>query len=568
MALIDRRIGLLFGGFVLLLVIALARASYLGLFRAGALQHAAAVEQVARQPIPAARGTITDRNGVVLALSESADEVIADPYLIDKGDPLETARRLAPLLDLPASTVLARITKAGTGWWPVAYDVPAARGTQILDLHIDGISENPVEQRVYPRSTLAAQVLGWVGSSGNGLAGIEYQYNSVLQGMDGVRRVVSDERGQPISVTQLKPARPGKTIALTIDAPLQAEVQQVLAGVGAEYDPKAATAIVMNPDNGEILALANWPFVNANDISAAPEAATADMAVGFSYEPGSTFKAITVAGALQDGLVTPTTAIGVPSELNVDGYQITDAESHPDETLSVANILKVSSNIGADEIAQRMGPRSFDYWVHRFGFGRLTGVDLPGEQQGEVLHWWEYSPVSMFNLPFGQGESVTPIQMATAYSAIANGGVLRAPRIVKSVGGIATKAAAGTRIISSRTAYELRNMLRGVLGDGGTASGAWIHGYDLAGKTGTAQVVIDGHYSNSLFDSSFIGMVPASHPKLVVAVVVDRTTQYGGTIGGSAFQKIVGWAVPYFGINPCPGRCPASALDPDAEVTP
>jgi cell division protein FtsI (penicillin-binding protein 3) len=568
MTLIDRRIGVLFGAFVLLLVIALTRASYLGLFRAGALQHAAAIEQVTRQPIPAARGTITDRNGVVLALSESADEVIADPYLIDQGNPLASARRLAPLLGLPVSTVLARITKAGTGWSPVAYDVPAARGSQILDMHINGISENPVEQRVYPQSTLAAQALGWVGSAGTGLGGIEYAYNSVLQGTSGVRRVVSDERGQTISVTQLKPMHPGKSIALTIDAPLQQQVQQVLAGVGAEYAPKAATAIVMNPNNGEILALANWPAVDANDISAAPQAATEDMAVGFSYEPGSTFKAITVGGALQDRVVTPSTAIVVPPELNVDGYRISDAESHSDETLSVANILKVSSNIGADEIAARLGAKKFDYWVHRFGFGRLTGVDLPGEQLGQVLHSWQYSPVSMFNLPFGQGELVTPIQMAAAYSAIADGGMLRAPRIVESVGGVPTRTPAGTRIISPSTAYELRNMLRGVVGDGGTASGAWIHGYDLAGKTGTAQVVINGKYSNTLFDSSFIGMVPASRPKLVVAVVVDRTTQYGGTIGGAAFRKIVGWAVPYFGINPCPGRCPASALNPNAAVTP
>ena len=173
----------------------------------------------------------------------------------------------------------------------------------------------------------------------------------------------------------------------------------------------------------------------------------------------------------------------------------------------------------------------------------------------------------MGNLPMGQGESVTPIQMATAYSAIADGGVLRSPSIVQSIGGVTVAPRAGTRIISPTTAYELRNMLRGVLGEGGTASGAAIKGYDLAGKTGTAQVVINGKYSNNLFDSSFIGMVPASHPKLVVAVVVDRTSQYGGSIAAPAFQKIVGWAVPYFGINPCPSPCPASAENPAPVAT-
>jgi cell division protein FtsI (penicillin-binding protein 3) len=560
MAIIDRRIGLLFGGFVLLLVVALGRATYLGMFRSGALRQAAVLQQVSRQTIPAARGTITDRNGVVLALSESADEVIADPLLIRRGNPTRTAERLAPMLHLPVATVLARLTKAGTGYSPVASQVPAASGTEIMSLHINGISEQPTEKRVYPRDDLAGQVLGWVGAGGTGLGGLEYMYNHRLQGTNGVRRVVSDALGQPISETQLKPTLPGKTIALTIDAPLQQEVEQVLAGVGAAYRPKAATAIVMNPNNGQILALANWPRMNPNHVGSLTD--TEDMAVGFSFEPGSTFKAVTVGGALQDGLVTPSTPIGVPSQLSVDGYTITDAELHPNETLSVAQILKVSSNIGADEIAQRLGPRRFDSWVHRFGFGKLTGVDLPGEQEGVVKHWWQYSPVSMFNLPFGQGESVTPIQMATAYSAGANGGILRSPRVVESIGGVPLKPPAGTRILSPTTAYELRNMLRGVLGEGGTASGAAIKGYDLAGKTGTAQVVINGQYSNTLFDSSFIGMVPASHPKLVVEVVVDQTSQYGGSIAAPAFQKIVGWAVPYFGINPCPSPCPASAENP------
>jgi cell division protein FtsI/penicillin-binding protein 2 len=564
MAIIDRRIGLLFGGFVLLLVAALGRAAYLGLFRADALQQAAVQQQVSRQTIPAARGTITDRHGVVLALSESADEVIADPYLVRKGNPTRTAERLAPMLHLPVATVLARLTKAGTGYSPVATQVPAATGTQIMNMRINGMSEQPTEKRVYPRDELAGQVLGWVGAGGSGLGGLEYMYNRQLQGTNGVRRVVSDAVGQPISETQVKPTLSGRTIALTIDAPLQQEVEQVLAGVGAAYHPKAATAIVMDPDNGQILALANWPRMNPNHVALAD---SSDMAVGFSYEPGSTFKAITVSGALQDGVVRPSTSIPVPSQLNVDGYTITDAELHPNETLSVAQILKISSNIGADEIAQRLGPQRFDSWVHRFGFGKLTGVDLPGEQEGVVKHWWQYSPVSMFNLPFGQGESVTPIQMAAAYSAIANGGILRSPSIVRSVGGVAKRPAKETRIISPTAAYQLRNMLRGVLGEGGTASGAAIKGYDLAGKTGTAQVVINGKYSNTLFDSSFIGMVPASHPKLVVAVVADQTTQFGGSIAAPAFQKIVGWSVPYFGINPCPGPCPASAENPVTAAT-
>ena len=208
------------------------------------------------------------------------------------------------------------------------------------------------------------------------------------------------------------------------------------------------------------------------------------------------------------------------------------------------------SNIGADEIGMKVGPQRFDYWVHRFGFGSPTGVDLPGEAQGIVLHWQQYSGSSMGNLPMGQGESVTPIQMATAYSAIANGGILRPPTIVKAIGHKPVREPAGHRIISAGAAAELRGMLRGVLADGGTASGAAIPGWDLAGKTGTANEVINGKYSSTDYAASFIGFVPAGHPRLLVAVTVDRPQGaiFGGAVAAPAFQKIVGWAVPYFGI--------------------
>jgi cell division protein FtsI/penicillin-binding protein 2 len=564
MTVIDRRIGLLFGGFVLLLAAAVLRAGYLGLFQGDSLQQAAAMQQVTVLRIPAARGSITDRNGVVLALSESADEVIADPYLIKH--PQQVAQRIAPLLGKPELSVLAGLTKPHSGFVPLAYDVPAARATQIIEMHIDGISAQPVQQRVYPRRWTAAQVLGWVGSADNGLAGIEYEYNHALNGRGGVRRIVNDAVGQPISVDDERPMVPGRSVALTISAPLQDEVEHVLAGVGSTYSAKSATAIVMNPQNGQILALANWPQINANDISASSPSAQTDQAVNLSYEPGSTFKAITVAGALNDGLVTPSTMIPVPAQLQVADRVIHDAEPHGNEVLSVAKVLAVSSNIGADEIGAKLGAARFAWWVNRFGFGHRTGVDLPGEQQGIILPLSRYSGSSMGNLPFGQGESVTPMQMATAYSAIANGGILRPPRIVESIGGRPLKEPAGRRVISATTAAELREMLRGVLGEGGTASGAAIPGYDLAGKTGTANIAVGGKYSDSEYVASFIGMVPASAPKLVVAVVVDQPqgSIFGGSVAAPAFQKIVGWAVPYFGINPCPKPCPPSATDPSA----
>ena len=559
---IDRRLGFLFAAFLALLLLAAGRAAYLGLFRSAALSAAANEQQVQRVTIPAVRGTITDRNGVALALSESADEVIADPLLI--ADPHRAAAQLAPLLGLDARRVFAALTKSRTQYSPIADNVPTAAGSRIIKLGINGISLKPVERRIYPRDTAAAQVLGWVGAGGAGSGGLEYEFNHKLAGVGGLRRVVTDPYGQALEVDNVRRMQTGKTLRLTISAPLQAEVEQVLAGVGAQYRPVGATAIVANPQNGQILALGNWPAMNSNDVGATPFAATENQAVGMSYEPGSTFKAITVAGALQDGLVTPATTFDVPPDLAPYGHVITDAEAHGYETLSVADILKVSSNIGADLIAQRMGQNNFGSWVNRFGFGRPTGVDLPGEQRGIVPPVSQYSGLSIYNLPFGQGLEVTPMQMVQAYSAIADGGILHRPEIVESVGGKAVRRPAGRRIISSQVAGELRDMLRGVFGDGGTASGAQIPGYDLAGKTGTANIAINGHYSNTEFVASFIGMVPASNPKLVVAVVVNRPQNaiYGGTVAAPAFQKIVSWAVPYLGINPCPAPCPGSAQNP------
>jgi cell division protein FtsI/penicillin-binding protein 2 len=545
---LDRRIGLLFLVFIAFLSIALLRATYLGSFKASSLRRAAATQQVQTVTIPAARGAITDRNGVELAVSEAADDIVADPYLIK--NPQAVAQQLAPLLGKPLPTVLQLLTKPHTGFVYLAHLLPGQQANAIDRLNIAGLTLIPGTKREYPRIWAASQVLGSVGWGNRGLSGLEYKYNNLLRGQDGVRKIVSDAIGQPISVDDVRNTRPGKTVQLTVDAALQDQVEQVLAGVGAQYSPKGATAIVMDPNSGQILALANWPRINANDPSSAPSYANEDRAVAFNYEPGSTFKAFTVAGALQDGVVTPSSQFNIPSVLQVADRQIHDAESHGDETLTVAQILKVSSNIGADEIGMKLGPQRFDHWVHQFGFGAPTGIDLPGEQQGIVLHWQHYSGSSMGNLPMGQGESVTPIQMATAYSAIANGGILHTPRIVKSIGGKPVPEPRGRRILLPGMAAQERNMLRGVLADGGTASGAAIPGWDLAGKTGTANEVINGQYSSTAYAASFIGFVPASHPRLLVAVMVDRPQGaiFGGAVAAPAFQKIVGWAVPYFGI--------------------
>jgi cell division protein FtsI (penicillin-binding protein 3) len=550
-SLTDRRIGFLFLIFVAALALGFLRAGWLGAVRAPALKRAAATQQVQTITLPAPRGTITDRGGNVLALSENASDVSATPYIVR--DPLRAAGQLAPLLGLREQDTLRKLNEK-TGFVYLARRVPAARANAIRRLGLDGIALTPSSLRTYPRGWLASQVLGAASEQRGGGTGLEYGEDRVLRGQDGVRRIVNDALGQPISIKDETTTVPGRDIQLTLDAGLQEKVESVLEGVGRTYRPRGATAIVMNPQTSEVLALANWPRVDANNPGGAPAYAQQNRAVGFTFEPGSTFKAFTVAGALQDGTATPDKTYYLPIELHVADRILHDSHARGEETASVAQILAESSNIGAVRIALDMGARRFSQWVDAFGFGRRTGVALPGEEIGIVPTYADYSGSSIANLPIGQGQAVTPLQMMEAYSAIANGGILRTPRLVEKVGGVPVREQRGRRVVSEQTAAQVREMLRGVLAAGGTAAEAAIPGYDLAGKTGTANKVdaATGEYSRSRYIASFIGFAPVRDPQLLVSVVVDEPqgSIYGGEVAAPAFQKIAAWALPYFGVQP------------------
>ena len=554
MAVVQRRVGLLFGLFFVLLLIAAARTLYLGGPHSGALRRAARSQQLTNETVPAERGTITDRNGVALAISEPAQELTGDPYLIK--NPLYTAQRLAPLLGLTQDQVLAKLSEH-TGFVYLAHALPYDAARQVLALKIPGVQGTPVMRRVYPRGTLAAQVLGIVGTEheGAGLMGLEYSRNSLLAGHAGERRVVSDAIGQPVSIAETRHEQAGASLTLTLDANIQQRAEDVLAAAGRLFHPKDSTAIVMDPRTGAILAMVNWPQVNANHPGASPTEALQNRAVGFDYEPGSTFKAFTVSGALQEGLITPDTGFEIPDQIQVADRTIHDDTEHAPESLTTSQILAQSSNVGAIKIGELLHAEKFNNWVHRFGFGAPTGVGLPGDEAGATLPLSRYSGSSMGNLPIGQGELVTPIQMATAYSAIADGGVLRPPHIVARVGGRPVAAPGGRRVISQTTAAELRTMLKGVLAPGGTASEVSVHGYELAGKTGTASKIDPrtGEYSTSAYVASFVGFAPASDPKLLCAVIIDEPQAgsiYGGVVAAPAFGQIMEFALPYLGISP------------------
>ena len=293
------------------------------------------------ETLPAQRGTITDRNGVDLAVSEPAQEISADPYLIK--EPLQASQQLAPLLGLTQTQLLSKLSEH-TGFVVLAPALAARQARKVMArvtaLKLEGITGTPTMRRVYPRGTLAAQVLGFVGAEGKGSSGLEYSQEALLQGRAGERKVVSDAIGQPISITSVHAEQPGAKLTLTLDANIQQRAEDVLDAVGKVFDPKDATAIVMNPKTGALLAVANWPQVDLNDPGAyskpALEAAAQDRAVSFNYEPGSTFKVVAVSGGLESGLITPDTPFDIPDQIQVADRTIHDAEEHPDETLTVS----------------------------------------------------------------------------------------------------------------------------------------------------------------------------------------------------------------------------------------
>jgi cell division protein FtsI/penicillin-binding protein 2 len=551
--LVERRIGLLFAVFAALLGLGAAKAMWLGVVKAGTLKRAAATQQEVDVTVPARRGSITDVHGTELAVSKPAMTIAATPYLI-KNAPVVAARLTKPLR-VPEDQLLRDLVRRDTGFVYLARNVPAARARRVQKMNFAGLEFIPEYRRVYPRAWMASQLLGQVGVDGQGLAGLEYSEDGALHGANGERRMVRDALGDPIRMQDVKPTIAGRGVRLTLDANIQTRAEDVLAQVGEQYRPKGATAIVMDPRSGSILALANWPQVNANHPAGAPEYAREDRAIGATYEPGSTFKAFTVAGALEEGKVTPDTAFDLPPQIQVADRTIGEAEARGWARLTTADILAESSNVGAITIGQRLGAAHFDHWVRRFGFGKPTGVDLPGEERGIVLPLDQYSGSSMGNLPIGQGLAVTPMQMAMAYAAIANGGILRPPHVVSAVAGHPRPEPRGHRVISEATAASLRRMLEGVLGPGGTATGAAIPGYVLAGKTGTAQKVdpATGTYSDSKYVASFVGFAPAAHPRVLAAVMVDEPQGgdiYGGTVAAPAWKQIISFTLTYLGIAP------------------
>ena len=551
MKLIERRVGLLFAAFAIAFLVVMFRAAWLGAVRGGELSADARSQQVATVTVPGIRGSILDRRGNALAVSEESATVFATPYQVE--DAAKTARKLAELTGERERDLLEAMG-ADSGFEYLARDVDTVTARRIERLELPGIGTLPDSRRIYPGGADGGRMLGAVGGEGDGLWGVESAHEDVLDGVDGEVAITRDALGEELRRDVVVGAEAGEDVQLTIDGRIQSFTEDALANAAEAHDADSATAIAMDPETGELLAMASWPPVDPTDLSDVDGDLLGNMATGYTYEPGSTFKAFTVAAALEDELVDPGTTFELGSSIQVADRKIEEAhEGVAYGTLSVADILARSSNVGTVEIGLELGEDRFDEWVHRFGFGSPTGIDYPGEEMGIVPTADEYSGSSIGNLPIGQGLSVTPLQMMAGYAAIANGGRLQPPRVIESVGGEPVEAPEGEQVISDKTAAQVREMLEGVLGPFGTAPEVSVPGYVLAGKTGTAQKVVDGVYSEEQYIPSFVGFAPADDPKLLVSVVVDYPKggdYYGGTVAAPVFGEIASFALPYLGIPP------------------
>ena len=548
--LVNRRIRMFLAALTIAFGGLLLRATWLQGVRAESLARLGQTQHRETVTLPAARGTIYDRTGVELGLGEPATTVFANPKQIVNARAAAVA--VERTLGLDANRVFPRLADRTHGFVYVERQADPAQAAALKRLKLPGFGFYPEERRSYPQSSVAAQVLGYVGIDGTGLAGLELQFDRALSGRAGTETLVKDPSGQVLDVQNVRPEVPGRNVYLTLDHSIQANAEEVLRATVQKWHAKSASAIVLDPRTGAVLAMAVQPGYDANRYPFAPRDLQRNRTVTDTYEPGSTFKLITVAAALSDRLVSASTRFTLPYSLRVADRVIHDAEPRGTVNYSVAQILAHSSNIGAIELAEMLGRSRLSRWISRFGFGRTTGIDFPGESPGIVLPPDKWSGSTIGNVPIGQGIAVTPVQMAAAYAAIANRGVWSRPHLVDHVAGGARPSLYRRRIVSRRMARELMIMLKDVVAEG-TGQYAAIPGYEVAGKTGTAQKP-DSHggYATGRYVASFVGIVPASRPRIVVLVTVDEPQGaiFGGVVAAPAFQQIARFDLQYLEVPP------------------
>src|SRR5579864_829940 len=498
------------------------------------------------------RADILDRNQQELAMSTSLDSCFAVPAEISDND--LAARLLAPLVGLPADEISARLSSSRSFVW-IARKLPPATAARIRQLNLRGIYFEKENQRFYPKRDLAAAVLGYVDIDEKGLGGIEYQLDSRIRSKASRMLILTDAHNRWYESADKTPEA-GTSVVLTIDENIQFIVEKELAAEIEETHAKAGTVLVQDPLNGEILALASWPKFNPNAPGGSPPEARMNRAVGALYEPGSVFKIVTLSAAIDQGITTPDEVVDCQmGAIYIAGHRIRDHKAYG--LLTVSQILAHSSDVGAIKIGLRLGAPKFYEYIRAYGFGELTGIDLPGENRGLVRRVENWTPVSIGSISMGQEVGVTPLQMVNAVSAIANGGLLYRPRVVSAL-----RTADGNllepqepepkRVVRETTAATMRNMLEGVVLNG-TGTFARLDGYTSAGKTGTAQKIDPdtGRYSPTQLIASFVGFAPINNPAVTILVQLDSPSigsHMGGAAAGPVFKQVAEQTLAYLNV--------------------
>ena len=503
----------------------------------------------------ARRGAILDRDGQALAVSVDMKTIFADPYFVEH--PRRTARKLAPALGEhgDAGELAAKLTEKARYVY-LARQVPAGVADRVEALNLPGIYSETEPKRFYPGGKLASHVVGFVDVDGQGLSGVELQYQEVLEGRPGRMTIEQDPQGRPLpqAESHYEEPRQGRELFLTIDKELQYFTEHALAEATAAYKASAGSAVIMRPSSGEILAMANVPDFDPNNAGAYPEDAHRNRAVTDVYEPGSAFKAVTVSSALDAGAVTPRRKFIVPDSWPYAGEVFNDSHAHATESMRVIDIITESSNVGTIKIGLELGAGRFRRYVRAFGFGAPTGLDFPAEQPGMVPGAAAWTGATKATVPIGQGIAVTPIQMSSAYATIANDGVWVEPKLllstVDSAGRTSSSPPEKRRVIGEDATSKTIRMLTRVV-DEGTGLLAQIEGYEVAGKTGTAQKPLPtGGYGNS-YVGSFAGFAPADDPQIVVVVVLDEPSPiWGGATAAPTFKSIMEFALSHLRVPP------------------
>jgi len=543
----NKRLAWFMGVALVVLAALFAKAFYVQVVDASALQDKGSDQHLRSIELDAPRGVIYDRNGQELAVSQSMATVYANPTQIK--DVPATASALAPILRTTPAELEAKL-RSESGFKYLARKVDLQIGERVKELGLEGIGVCVEDKRIYPKGKLAPQLLGYVGTDNLGLAGLEKQYEAMLAGEPGKLEVVSDRSGNRLSTVSLKEAVEGEPLNLTIDEEIQFETERILTETVETFQAQKACAIVIDPQTGEILAMANTPVFDTNDYGSVEEMCRRNSVITDQYEPGSTFKMVVTAAALEAGLVSPETTFILGDTIQVYDRVVHEAhENLPDKReLTVTQILAQSSNVGAITLGLEVGKTRLVDMIRKFGFTEKLRVDFPGEADGQMLAPEKWSGTTIANVPMGQGIAATPLQLATAYAAIANDGILVQPHLVKDATTPWTR-----RVVSPTVAAQLREMLTVTVEDG-TGTQAQIEGYAVAGKTGTAEKVkADGSgYDEDRVIASFVGMVPADDPQLIILVMIDEpsTEHSGAYVAAPAFARIADFALKRLGIPP------------------